>query len=264
MAIYGIVCFFAKPPKTAKNKVSWTWYEAIGITLAIYFVAQFIGALLISVVPLVQGWDSARINDWIDNSTVVQFVLIAVIEALTVWFLYTFLKRRGANFQTIGLKRRPKWLDLGYVLLGFAVYFGLYVAVVTVAKNIIPDLNLDQQQQIGFDDTRGIQLGLVFLSLVVFPPVVEELLVRGFLYTGLKKQLPKIWAVLVASGLFAIAHLQAGSGESLLWVAAIDTFVLSLVLIYLRDRTGSLWASIGLHMLKNSVAFFALFVFHVV
>ncbi len=87
-------------------------------------------------------------------------------------------------------------------------------------------------------------------------------MVRGFLYGSLKKQWPKIYAVLCTSALFAIAHLQFGSGAPLLWVAAIDTFILSLVLIYLRDKTGSLAASIMLHMLKNSLAFVALFLLH--
>jgi len=57
--------------------------------------------------------------------------------------------------------------------------------------------------------------------------------------------------------------LQARSGQPLLWVAGIDTFILSLVLIYLREKTDSLYASIGLHMLKNTIAFLGLFVFKV-
>jgi membrane protease YdiL (CAAX protease family) len=60
--------------------------------------------------------------------------------------------------------------------------------------------------------------------------------------------------------LFAAAHLQWGSGAPLLWVAAIDTFVLSMVLSTLREKTGSLWSAIGLHAIKNGVAFTLLFV----
>jgi membrane protease YdiL (CAAX protease family) len=36
-----------------------------------------------------------------------------------------------------------------------------------------------------------------------------------------------------------------------------------MVLAYLREKTGSLWPPIGLHALKNFVAFMALFVFKV-
>ena len=43
----------------------------------------------------------------------------------------------------------------------------------------------------------------------------------------------------------------------------LDTFILSLVLIYLREKTGGLWASITLHAFKNGVAFVALFALHI-
>ncbi|HSX44444.1 MAG TPA: CPBP family intramembrane glutamic endopeptidase [Candidatus Saccharimonadales bacterium] len=214
--------------------------------------------------PLVRGWSATQATDWIQNNSYGQFMTILFVESISVWLLYIFLKRRQANFDTIGLKRRPKWSDLAYVLMGFAGYLLLYIVILGIVKNLQPHLNVDQQQDLGFNNPTHIQLPLVFVSLVLLPPIAEELLMRGFLYSGLKKGLPVIWAVLITSGLFGIAHLEPGSGEPLLWVAAIDTFVLSLVLIYLREKTGSLWASIGLHMLKNLIAFLSLFVFHLV
>jgi len=267
LALYGLVRYFCKfrgNDKTNKEQINWTPLESVSVTLAIYFGAQLIGGLLAYAYPLIRGWSEQQMLDLFEKNVYGQFVLVAVIEGLTIWFLYRFLKSRSANFKAIGLNRHPKWLDLGYVLLGFGAYFLLYVIAVNVAKAITPHLNLDQQQQIGFEGARNIQLIFVFASLVVLPPFVEELLVRGFLYTGLKNKLPMIWAVLITGLLFAVAHLQAGSGAPLLWIAAIDTFILSTVLIYLREKTGSLWASIGLHMLKNCLAFLSIFVFHLV
>jgi membrane protease YdiL (CAAX protease family) len=91
---------------------------------------------------------------------------------------------------------------------------------------------------------------------------VEEILFRGFLYSGLKKSLPKIWAVLLTCTIFAAPHLLEGGSSGLLWVAGIDTFILSLVLIWLREKTGRLYASMGLHALKNFIAFASLFLLH--
>ena len=66
-------------------------------------------------------------------------------------------------------------------------------------------------------------------------------------------------SALATSALFATPHLfESGSG-GLLWIAGLDTFVLSLVLCYLRERTGRLWAGVGVHMLKNSIAFVSLY-----
>ena len=39
----------------------------------------------------------------------------------------------------------------------------------------------------------------------------------------------------------------------------IDTFILSLTLIWLREKTGRLYASMGLHGLKNFIAFIQLY-----
>jgi membrane protease YdiL (CAAX protease family) len=257
LAIGFVYAYNRKVKKS--GSVNWTPLEAISITLATYFGGQLIGSLMVYLPLAIAGWDSQKATDWFDSSTFGQFVLILAIEAITVGLIYLFIKRRGASFKTLGL-RKPQFTDLGYALLGFAAYFLLYVGVAIAAKNLLPGLDVDQEQQIGFESATGAQLGLVFVSLVLLPPVVEEILMRGFLYGGLKKSLPKVWAVVITSGLFAVAHLQFGSGEPLLWIAAIDTFVLSLVLIYLRDKTNGLWAPIGLHMIKNFVAFMALFV----
>lgn len=142
-------------------------------------------------------------------------------------------------------------------------YFAIYIALVLALKALIPSLNTGQEQELGFGEhVAGADLAYVLMSLVLLPPIVEEILVRGFLYTGLRSKFPKIPAALITSILFAMAHLQFGSGNALLWIAALDTFTLSMVLVYLRDKTDSLVAPIGVHMLKNGIAFMSLFILH--
>ncbi len=106
-------------------------------------------------------------------------------------------------------------------------------------------------------------LALTFISLVILPPLAEEIMVRGFLYSTLKKAMRPIGAVILTSALFAAAHLPEGGAAGPLYIAALDTFILSLVLIYLREKTGGLWASITLHASKNGIAFLLLFVLHI-
>lgn len=262
LGLYGIARFFVRPKDNAKpNSLNWSALDTLSVGVAIYFVSQIVGALLAFIYPLARGWDTQRISTWFEQNVYGQFFLVLGVEVVSVVLLWIFLKRRQASFKTIGLKP-SRWLrDIAFVLLGFGMYFVLYLIVLGIVQMLAP-IDINQRQQLGFDDAYGLQLIPVFISLVILPPIAEELLVRGFLYSGLKKNLPKIWAVIIASALFAVAHLQAGSGEKLLWVAAVDTFVLSLVLIFLREKTGSLHAPIGLHVLKNFIAFLSLFVFH--
>ncbi len=259
-AIYGLVRFFSRASDEDKRPLKWSALEAVTVGAFVYFISQILGALIAYGFAVLLGQDPESAFDWLQDNNVGQFILILTIEAITVWLLLSFLKRRHATFKSIGLYGKPKWRDLGYVVLGFIMYFILFVVVVSVLQNLVPALNVDQEQEIGFKNPVRWQLPLVFASLVLMPAVVEELVVRGFVYSGLKQGIGKWAAALLASFLFAIAHLQAGNGKPLLWIAAVDTFVLSLVLIYLKEKTGRLWAPIGLHMVKNSIAFFALYV----
>src|SRR2546427_533138 len=86
-------------------------------------------------------------------------------------------------------------------------------------------VNLDQKQELGFDHVSGAsQRLLAFVSLVLLPPIVEETIFRGFLFSGLRKKLRFAYATLVASLLFAAPHLLESTGGPL-WIAGIDTFV---------------------------------------
>lgn len=266
ISVYGLISFFRmRHNKHDKSLIRWSAWEAVGVSIFIYFGSQILGTLLAYGYPSLMGWSNDRALDWFQNSAVGQFWLILLIEVISVGLLVIFLRRRQSNLRAIGLDRRPKLGDLGHVLAGYAVYFITYLVTITAVKGLIPSIDVDQEQQIGFEAAQGIELLLVFISLVILPPIAEELLMRGFLYSGLKKALPKVWAIVGTSLLFAIAHLQFGGDAPLLWVAAIDTFVLSVVLIHLKERTGGrLWAPLGLHALKNGIAFLSIFVFHVV
>ena len=83
-------------------------------------------------------------------------------------------------------------------------------------------------------------------------PFAEEILFRGYLYGKLRRVLP-VWVAIIIVGLvFGGLH---GA-----WNVAIDTFALNIILCYLRETTDGLWAPILLHMAKNGVAFYFLFI----
>jgi membrane protease YdiL (CAAX protease family) len=261
--VYGIVAFLNRRTEELESKIRWTPLESISVTLLIYFAGQFIGSMSIYSVLLVFGWEQTKIIEWLTKKAFGIFFGGLVINGLSLGLLVLFLKRRSASLKTIGLNRKPKLLDIGYAGIMLIAYFAVYLIVITVVSKIIPSLNVNQEQQLGFEKVTNLQLPLVFISLVILPPLIEEIVMRGFLYSGLKNKLSYVPSVIITSGLFAIAHLQFGSEAPLLWVAAIDTFVLSLFLIYLKERTNSLWSPIFLHGLKNLIAFMSIFVFKI-
>jgi membrane protease YdiL (CAAX protease family) len=250
-----------KPKQTQSASVPWNPLIAVVFVVAIYFFSQAIAALSVSLYPALLHWPKAHAEDWLNSSIYAQFFYVLIAEGIVIGTLYKFLKLYGVSWKAIGF-RKPQWMDLGMGLAIAPLYYMSYFATVLAVGWLAPSLNIDQSQQLGFNPVGHGQMIVTFISLVILPPLVEETLMRGYLYTSLKKGLPQIYAALTTSVIFASAHLQLGSGAPLLWVAAIDTFVLSLFLIWLREKTGSLWASMTLHALKNSVAFISLFIFH--
>lgn len=262
--LYGMVRFVtASRPRKHGSHPSKLFgiLEATTVTFFIYFFSQLIGGLTVYLLLGLLGWDEARITNWLTDNTLGQFLVSAAIQLGMLGLLALFMKRRQMSFASIGWKGRFAWREIGLVIVAYLAYLALFIASTVAAKALFPSLDLEQKQEIGFDNVSQLQLPLVFVSLVILPPLVEEVIMRGYLYTSLKSHVTQRWAAIITSILFAIAHLQAGSSAPLLWIAAIDTFILSLILIHLREKTGRLWAPIMLHALKNGIAFATLFIF---
>jgi membrane protease YdiL (CAAX protease family) len=82
------------------------------------------------------------------------------------------------------------------------------------------------------------------ITAVIVAPLCEEVVFRGYIYPTLKK-FNGIWiAALVSALIFSAAH---GSLAALL-----PLFIFGVVLVFLYERTGSIWAPIGAHFLFNA------------
>jgi len=242
--------------------VPWNPWVGLGFMVAVFYVSQILAGLLLSIYPTVHHWDQAQANLWLAGSVAAQFIFLVMVEALVLTAIYFFLRAYQTDFRLIGLKR-PRWRDVGWALLLTPIYYILFLIMVAVVSHSVHGFNPQQQQVIGFQGVHGrLDLLMTFASLVILPPLTEEIMVRGFLYSSLKKGLPVLYAVLLTSVLFALPHLAEGGATGPLWIAALDTFILSLFLIYLREKTSSLWGPITLHAIKNGIAFLALFVLH--
>lgn len=225
-----------------------------------YFFSSIVGGVLVYFgYALING--NANASNWQASSVLAQFSYTVVVYGLMIITVaLVFRSWWHLRRPDIGLLR-PRWTDPLYALMALPIYYVVYYVVIMIVSALVPDFNAAQSQQLGFNHASGSgQLILVFLSLVIIPPIIEEIVFRGYLYTGLKKTLPKFWAVLLATLLFAVAHLEFGSGGPLVWVAAVFTFVLALALTILREITGRLWAGVCLHALVNGISFFFLFV----
>ena len=107
-------------------------------------------------------------------------------------------------------------------------------------------------------DTHDVITPWLLLSLVLWQPAIEELLFRGVLQGLLLRTTAGAasrWGLSVAnlatSVVFVLVHFV---NQPAIW--AIGVFVPSLLFGLFRDRSGSVWPSLALHIVFNG-AFFA-------
>lgn len=152
----------------------------------------------------------------------------------------------------LGLKGLPTWKDLLLAPAGMVVY-AILAGILTTLFTLLPWYVADQVQDTGFTNLVSTPDRIVaMIAIVILAPVAEELLFRGWLYGKLRRKLSIVPALLVVSVLFGIFHGQ--------WNVGVDVFALSVVACALRELTGTIYAGILLHMIKNAVAFYLLFI----
>ena len=161
-------------------------------------------------------------------------------------------KKWRTSREEIGLTGSPTWTDIGLSPVAFIASTILAAGLVALFQ-IFPWFNAEQAQNLGFSVyMSGGERVIAFIILVVVAPIVEELIFRGWLYGQLRKRANVITSILVTSILFGIMHFQ--------WNVGINVFALSVVLCGLREITGTIYAGILTHMIKNGVAFYLLYV----
>jgi len=218
------------------------------LLVAAFFGAQYIVSFaIIGLMHLGMPWSETSTVNTLSFRVYVYVVMVLIIGAVA-WYRY-----RKLRFEQIGLQRLPEWSDIGLSLAGVIVYMLVSTIALTLASKI-PGFSPDQAQDLGLGRLFGNDLILGFFVLVVFTPLFEEVIFRGFLYRRLRNlQFPWWVSSLVVSVLFGLAHMQ--------WNVGVDVFFLSMVACILREMTGSIWAGVLLHMMKNFLAFLVTFVF---
>ena len=144
-----------------------------------------------------------------------------------------------------GLRPARLASSAGYVVLG-------YVAFLLVSAAWLTLVGVKDRENIPIQlGTRDSAVALVLGALLTcaIAPICEELFFRGFLFGGLRKH-GLIVATLVSGLCFGAAHVASAPIGFIVPLAC-----LGVILALLYERTGSLYPSMGLHALNNSIAF---------
>ena len=252
----------SKKKKTnTKPKFSRADFGAV-IVILCWTVLSFVAANAI-VYSLIKSLErTSLLSDMGQNVFVVlSSMMIFGITLLLLWFGALLSRRYPKKFAELSVTKNDLgwggWLTWQQLLLGVAAYIAIMVASVFIlglVGQLFPDFQMDQAQDVGL--TANIynrsEMLAVFGLLVIFTPIVEELIFRGYLYGKFRQKMSVFWSVLVVSVLFGLAHGQ--------WNVGVVTFVMSIGMCLCREATGSVYPAIIIHMIKNGLAFMLLFV----
>lgn len=221
----------------------------IGILIFGLLVTAVAGAIAAAVATLAMGWQgfSGAMTAALASSPDGKSLLVAA--SIIFYFGIAIGVFAVAKWQD-----RSKWRDL----IGwwpFRLFDGRIWAIIIAALvySIAANGALGHflahppaQLTIPADSTAAMTL---FVLAVVFAPVTEELVFRGWFYTGLRYNWGVWPALLVTSALFAAAHYERTH------FYALAVFPIGLALGAIRECTGSVKASIFFHAINNFAAF---------
>lgn len=219
---------------------AWSVHQVVlvfGVLFSLYFAASFLGLFFYEEdIPLVR----------LVAALVIQGVLLATMGLV--------VKKRGGWSEGMGMGTS----ELKGLLWSPIFYLASIPFIIVAGKAWHILLGLIYGTEVALQEVARIlsQGGLSFLevgyliSAILIAPVVEEMLYRGALFPWLANTLGVVGATVMTSILFALMHWHVAS--------LVPLALMSAAACIAYWRTGSLWTSIGLHMIFNAVTILAL------
>ncbi len=217
-----------------------------GILAAIgWIVLYFMLQGLLTAIILVAATGRTNVNPTDNPASIIWGLMASAIVQLG---LMSFYLRKDGRLQQIGLTH------FGRISFGRATGLAVMLVVAAMIFNYlyanfaIPGIGMqeDMAKMLASIPRTPLNMAAGFVAIAIAAPVVEELLFRGLLQNALAKYMPIWGAIIGASFLFSLVHLQPYAIPGLM--------SLSIAFGYLYHRTGSLRTNIILHMANNAMA----------
>jgi membrane protease YdiL (CAAX protease family) len=234
---------------TEGKKPYWGAWPTVGFGCGTLLVSVFI-AMLVTIGFLAFGFtgDSAEgittfLLGLLHNG--LYFALVTIATAITgAFFIWLIIKSRHTLSVTEYLGLRP--ISVKAMLISLAIAAGLIALNDGLSYVLGKPIVSDWQQNLYVSSGWPV---LLWAAFIVFGPIFEEALFRGFLFEGFRNSAIGVMeAVILTAFLWAIAHVQYSI------YGIIGIFIWGIVLGLVRFRTGSLWSVLSMHALLNLVA----------
>ena len=197
-----------------------------------------------------------------DNPLIFAFysLIYYSLSVLVIIFLpKKILKKQTASREDLGLKDLPTFSDIGLSPVAFIIYL-IFATILTALFSLFPWFNANEAQNLGLNTyMNSTEMIFTFFSVAIIASIAEEIIFRGWLYDKLRNLFPGklsiVFSILIVSAIFGLIHDQFN--------VAVNVFAMSVVCCLLREITGTIYSGILLHILKNTIAFLLVYVYHI-
>lgn len=216
-----------------------TFWQAVNLIVLYTFLQTIIDF------PLAL-YDYQNGTDWLSEP----LLKIPIFLGTTLVILLLGTRFSGLPYREIYPLKSFHWLNIPAILISLvALQFFMNELTMHVDKLLPPpDWFMELFNRL-FKSDLGVWGGI--LRVVILAPIVEELIFRGIIFSGFQRIYPAFWAIFFSALLFALFHLNP-------WQLG-PTFLLGLLLGFVRLRTGSLLVSIFTHALHNGMIFLSVY-----
>jgi len=153
-----------------------------------------------------------------------------------------FARALRLDLRTTFALKAPRWIALLPVLVGAGATLLLVAAF---QANVMPRPREQSEFEQLMEKVLSLPRWQLYLLMAFLPPVCEELLCRGFLFSAFRARFGGLRAVLLSAALFGVLHLDVHRIPA--------TALAGIALGYVRLRTGSILAPILFHMTYNAI-----------
>lgn len=151
-------------------------------------------------------------------------------------------------------------LNLNKVLKNFGLLM-LYNFFIAMVLTYVFKLSDPAENQIQIEQMVQNAMMPMFLSTVIFAPIVEEIIFRGVLYQNLRSKkwfyIPMAISILIFGGMHLIAGFEAGNGI-IEFLYLFQYGGMAFFMIRAMENTDTIIGSMGVHFLNNALAFSAI------
>ena len=175
--------------------------------------------------------------------------IIFIIVGAIIFALASFSRGRKPK-HVFGLRKRSKKYIIIITMAGmFVAYIAVFIG--SVISNFLLSTgepkkeNLQEiVQTLMTNDDISLKIAIA-LSAIIFAPLIEEVIFRGYLYPVIKRFSHPIFSCVITSLLFAVIHSNL---EGLM-----PLFLLAIVLTIFYEISKSIWVPILMHACFNGV-----------